>query len=311
MSHEIEGPGETVTREHVRWAYRLFLDREPESEDVLDLPAMDTSALRHAFLNSSEYQLTNSGVSTVGDKWVIVPTDLGFRIFVNLKELGICRPILIGAYETAAVQLFKSLVNPGDRVFDIGANIGFHTMWLSKLVGSTGRVLAFEPVRYIYDALVKSIAENGFQVRCMPFNCALSDIRGSGMIRHAPGTTNFGGAHLAFQQFDDGHAYDPIEIRTLPEFISDKRCSLIKIDVEGAEAKVLRGGAELLLRDRPAVFAELFNDQLRKVSDSNGTELISFMRGLGYRCFDTMEGKPGAELQRYDSPELLNVIFLA
>lgn len=46
----------------------------------------------------------------------------------------------MGAYETAAVQLFKSLVNPGDRVFDIGANIGFHTMWLSKLVGSTGQV---------------------------------------------------------------------------------------------------------------------------------------------------------------------------
>ena len=77
--------GDGLTREHVRWAYRLFLDREPESEDVLDLPAMDTSALRHAFPSSSEYQLTNSGVSTVGDKWVIVPTDLGFRIFVNPK----------------------------------------------------------------------------------------------------------------------------------------------------------------------------------------------------------------------------------
>jgi FkbM family methyltransferase len=310
MSRENERLGDGLTREHVRWAYRLFLDREPESEDVLDLPAMDTSALRHVFLSSSEYQLTNSGVSTVGDKWVIVPTDLGFRIFVNLKELGICRPILMGAYETAAVQLFKSLVNPGDRVFDIGANIGFHTMWLSKLVGAAGEVLAFEPVRYLYDALVKSISENQFDDRCQAINCAVSDASGTGLIRHAPETTNFGGAHLTRDRADDNHAYETIQLRTLSEFISDKRCSFIKIDTEGSEAKVLRGGGDLLRRDRPVVFAELFNEQLKKVSGATASQLIRDMAELGYRCFETDAGHPGSEIRSYDEPALINVVFL-
>jgi FkbM family methyltransferase len=303
-------PSNTITPQHVQWAYRLFLDREPENEQVLKRTANDTAALRREFLSSSEFQMKNTDLALSIDKWVIAPTKLGFRIFVALNELGVSRPILLDEYETPAVQLFQALIKPGERVLDIGANIGFHSMLLSTLVGATGEVLAFEPVKYLFDALVASIAENNFGDRCHAFNIAVSDYSGRGTIRYAPRTTNFGGGHLASSPSSDGHAYDTIEVVTLSSLLADRPCSFIKIDVEGAEAKVLQGGVELLRRDKPVVFVELFNDQLRKVSNSSGTEVISFMRDLGYRCFDSDTGAPGPEIREYDSTDLINVIFL-
>jgi FkbM family methyltransferase len=81
---------------------------------------------------------------------------------VALNELGVSRPILLDEYEPEAVALFKSLVKPGDRVIDVGANIGFHSLLFAQLVGPTGRVLSFEPVKYLYDGLIASVAENHF-----------------------------------------------------------------------------------------------------------------------------------------------------
>ena len=99
------------------------------------------------------------------DKSVIVTTKLGFRILVALNEVGVSRPILLDKYEPEAVALFKSLVKPGDRVIDVGANIGFHSLLSAQLVGPTGRVISFEPVKYLYDALITSVAENHFHDR--------------------------------------------------------------------------------------------------------------------------------------------------
>jgi FkbM family methyltransferase len=245
MSCECEDE-DANSRDRIRWAYRLFLDREPESEQAFERMATGTADLRREFLASSEFQAKNPDLSLSIDKWVIVPTAFGFRIFVALNEFGISRPILLDQYETSAVRLFQSMVKPGDRVIDVGANIGFHAMLFCQLVGPSGEVVAFEPVKYLYQALSSSIRENGFEPRCRAYNCAVADRPGLGTIRHALRTTNFGGGHLAATRADDDHSYDEVEIKVLDDFMSEKRCSLIKIDVEGAETKVLRGGVERL-----------------------------------------------------------------
>ena len=303
-------PRNSVTPEHIKWAYRLFLDREPENELLLHRSVPNTQTLRRQFLDSSEYQMKNAASALGIDKWVIVATKLGFRILVALNEVGVSRPILLDKYEPEAVALFKSLVKPGDRVIDVGANIGFHSLLFAQLVGPTGRVLSFEPVKYLYDALIASVAENHFHDRIEAYNCAISDRAGTSLIRHAVGTSNFGGAHLADVKRDDGHAYDEIETKTLSDFISDQRCNLIKIDAEGAEGRVLQGAVDLLKRDRPLLFVELFNEQLTKISGLTATALIKWMAMFDYRCLETTGGKPGRELAAYDAPEIMNVLFV-
>lgn len=306
MSNNRDG----VTVEHIRWAYRLFLDREPENDTALTRTAPDTKTLRKDFVQSAEFHLKNPQFGLSIDKWVIAETDLGFRIRIALNEFGVSRAILLGDYETPIVDVFRNFVKPNAKVIDVGANIGFFSLLLATLVGRGGQVLAFEPVKYLYDALEISIAENHFGERMQAHNCAISEQIGRAVIRHAPGTLNFGGAHLAEQIRDDDHAYDEVATRTLSEFLSDRRCEFVKIDAEGAEFRVLSGGLDLLRRDRPIVVVELFNEQLRRVSDSTATNLIKFMAQLGYRCFEIENGTAGQELTSYDAAEILNVLFL-
>ena len=61
------------------------------------------------------------------------------------SEVTVTREHVMDEYELPAVKLSQPIVKPDDGVFDVGANIGFHSMWLSTLVGVGGAVLAFEP----------------------------------------------------------------------------------------------------------------------------------------------------------------------
>lgn len=67
---------------------------------------------------------------------------------------------LIGGFEPATLALYRRLVSPGGYVLDVGANIGSHTLPLALLVGSTGKVLAFEPTRFAVEKLRANAALN-------------------------------------------------------------------------------------------------------------------------------------------------------
>ena len=66
-------------------------------------------------------------------------------------------------YEPHITSVFRSLVKQGDHVIDLGANIGYHTIELSKLVGDTGKVIAAEPLKEVF----LHLATNLFLNRCL------------------------------------------------------------------------------------------------------------------------------------------------
>ncbi len=297
--------------EAVRWAYRLFLDREPESEDVLLGRSTSTAALRSEFMASPEFNSRNSRLTLFHDDWVIKETKHGFRIFVYLNEIDISRNILIDQYETAEVSFVSETVKKGNRVIDIGANIGYYSMLFSAIVGPTGKVLSFEPIRHLFDKLSRSRSENAFESVCEIYNCALSDTTGVANMVYAPEAINFGGSHLTHgAEAPAQHAIASVELRKLDEFSRDGRVDFIKIDVEGAEPLVFSGGRELIARDMPIILCEVHNDQLKNVSSSSATDMIAAMTNLGYRCnLLTEAGAVGEEIAAYDHPEPTNVVF--
>ncbi len=299
-------------REATRWAFRLFLDREIDDEFTLNYYSEYAhSDLRTNFMASDEFSRNNDYITLMHSDWLIKETKYGFRLFVYLRDISISRAIILDRYEIPEVSFISKFLQPGQYAIDIGANIGFYSMLLSKLVGERGKVISFEPIPHLFKALTRSRDENRFAGICDIHNLALSDHDGEVSMVFAPKSTNFGGSYISGDKDAPAeHERTTVKTLKLDGFMSSRKVDFIKIDVEGAEFLALSGGLELIKRDMPVILCELHNVQLEKVSSTNATSLISLLTDLGYRCNLLQEdGTLGEAITQHDSASVVNVIF--
>lgn len=156
----------------------------------------------------------------------------------------------------------------------MGANIGATTVPLASHVGERGFVYAFEPQRVVFQTLCANVALQSFtQVECV--HAAVGERAGTILMPDLRYDleANFGGVELA--AFDSGRQVAQV---TLDAYADRGPFALIKIDVEGMEATVLRGGRQLIMAQRPLLYVE--NDRASK-----SQELIAELRALRYRLF--------------------------
>jgi len=155
-----------------------------------------------------------------GKRWIVGASDHG---------------CWLGSYEYEKQNIFIKTVEKGYVVYDIGAHVGFYTLLSSVLVGAKGRVIAFEPVQFNLEYLKRHVEINNCtNVEVLPY--AVSDI--SGFDRFSLSSSSSTG-HLC----ENGEI--EVQTVTVDEIICSKgipRPDVIKIDVEGAEYRVLRGG---------------------------------------------------------------------
>jgi len=154
--------------------------------------------------------------------------------------------------------LLKALLASGDVFVDIGANIGDWTLPAARLVGTKGKVLSFEPVPRMAEALRKSAWANRF-TQVQVFDCALSNRVGEADFSME--RENSGGSRLNEMEDGPGRSFSRLKVKvsTLDEMVDAADLSaiaLIKIDVEGFEADVLQGAVRTLDRFRPALHLE-------------------------------------------------------
>jgi FkbM family methyltransferase len=176
---------------------------------------------------------------------------------------------LYGEREEKEVEFVCSLVKPGDTVIDVGANIGLLTVPLKQAVGEKGRVLAFEPQPRMFELLRENIEQNDLAVEIFPLG--LGEVFGKAGLPHIDyeRPDNFGGVSLV--------PGSEVKIATLDSFNLDQ-CNLIKIDVEGMEADVLRGARGMIGRLHPLLYVE--NDRIDR-----SAALIELISGLGYEMY--------------------------
>src|SRR6185437_4387109 len=162
-------------------------------------------------------------------------------------------------------------IKPGDRVIDVGANIGQYTRKLSELVGPVGRVFAFEPVPETFEILAVNMASLPLQNVTL-FNAAASDRAaafGMSMPTDASGLPNIYQAAITAGKSDFAVFGFPLDAIT-PQV----RVSLIKIDAEGHEHSVLLGARGIIERDHPLLIVECPTEETR-----------ALLGGLGYWSF--------------------------
>ncbi len=221
------------------------------------------------YLNTEKYVLTT-------------PLTGNFLINVNTKNLIDASIVYTGDYEPEIKAVFKGIIKPGDTVLDIGANIGFHTLYFSELVGPVGHVLAFEPIPVNYNVLKKNLALNKVKnVSLQTF--ALGEINEELNIYIDPEPKNPG----AYNLFEKTNNNTSIISRVGDEILREldvNRVDFIKIDVEGYEQFVLKGLVQTISNYKPKIIYEY--DKNYQLRTKNHPKLIfEFLYELGYSFF--------------------------
>lgn len=179
-----------------------------------------------------------------------------------------------GYYDPTTISVFERFVRPNDWFIDVGANVGLVSLTAAKLVGSGGRVLAFEPNVVLVDRLRSSLVRNDIRnVEVIPV--ALGEENTSAHLatssQHGTGTLREGiGSEVTVRKGDD----------LLPQIPADIWV-FVKLDVEGYELRALRGMQSLLRRPKTGFYVEITGEWLNQLGGS-ADELISLLQAHGY-----------------------------
>jgi FkbM family methyltransferase len=189
-----------------------------------------------------------------------------------------------GDYEPELRLIFKKYVPTGGVVVEVGANIGWHLLLFSSLVGPAGHVHAFEPNDSVYTELKHNLLLND-RHNVTTWELALS---------HEAGTALFNGVAVNENGAGNGHLVGTEQSIGEPNFRSVKmetmdglglnleRLDLIKIDVEGAEYAVLAGAMATIGRFLPVVVYEHLED-FNERGLGRASEVMQRLTLLGYR----------------------------
>jgi FkbM family methyltransferase len=192
-------------------------------------------------------------------------------------------------FDPCVTETLHRLIDPGELVLDVGANVGYLTSLAAVRVGPEGRVLGFEPHPGVFALLEKNAARwrqaNGIGTVEL-HRMALSDHAGEGaLFAHQAFEANMGLATLADDEAPDGDGTTiTVTLGRLDDLVGDARVGVMKIDVEGHEAEVLKGAGELLAsgRVRDIVFEDQneYPSEATAILEQAGYELISLDNDL-------------------------------
>lgn len=187
-----------------------------------------------------------------------------------------------GEYSQIEANLLAQLLCPGDVVIEVGANIGALTVGLAQAVGPSGRVLALEPQRVVFQTLCANVALNS-RTWVDTVHAAAGLQSGRVMIAEPDYAKagNFGGVEVIAPGINHSSLAGKAEqvmLVTLDQVFNGDRLRLIKVDVEGMEQQVLEGASRLLTDLRPLLYVE--NDRL-----DQSAALIRTIQNFDYVCY--------------------------
>lgn len=193
-------------------------------------------------------------------------------------------------HEPEVIAAIVNLVKPGNLCVDAGANIGYHSLLMSKLVGDNGRVLAFEPDPNCFDKLKDNLELNGAG-NCSPVPIALweGNIKAADfyLVHKEDRENEFAIGYSSFCKYRNVDLTKiSVETVKLDDVVHSDMPAInfLKIDCEGAEEGILHGAEKLLRRGIDAIVCE-FNFSII----DNNKIIREYMASLGYDFFYLFE----------------------
>lgn len=209
-----------------------------------------------------------------------------YQFHVNISESLMAWQCAQGIYDAAKLHALNQTLQPGSCFVDVGASLGYFSLFAASLVGPRGQVLAVEPEPSNIGWLQASVEASDFD-RIRVIQGAASDLEGQATL-HLGKKSGWHTLTAGQRNRDAGEV--EVETFTLDKLTRDlDRVDAIKIDVEGHEHRVLAGALETLQRHKPIILLDL-HPQL----DADLGELERLLAQAGYQWYAMDE--PGSPL---------------
>lgn len=263
-------------------SFRQVLQFEPTHEDAIH--------------NLRELQSTTEGVSIRQHSGSITSSDPSLDACLQVKIIGgitVCVPssvkfmtpyILLEQEDwfEEEIHYVRKLLREGMKVIDIGANYGLYTLTMSKMIGSSGKIWAFEPTSLTAAFLRKSIQINGFKNITL-IQAGLSDKKGTAKI-----SLNINPElNAVTDEPASGGDFETIELLGLDECSNAyewDHIDFMKLDAEGQEHNIIMGGKHFLTSQSPLIMFEL------KDGENVNIKLVSDFLEIGYQPYYLVPG---------------------
>jgi len=207
----------------------------------------------------------------------------GARLLIRPNEVIGSNLWYYGIFDLMVAETISRLLDWAEIALDIGANIGQMTSLMRRRTGPQGAVISFEPHPELFSELKENVKISNGDARysqVMLHQLALSDHDGEALLDvGAQWLTNRGMSKIAAEKSASSSRKLKVEVKMLDQLIENKiQIGLCKIDVEGHELPVFKGGESLLRnrRIRDIVFEDF---------GIYPTDLQNFLLGHGYSLF--------------------------
>src|SRR5262245_61248493 len=215
----------------------------------------------------------------------------GALVHLNPDDPVVSGALTLGVYEKDEIAFFERAVEPEMVFVDVGANVGLYTALGMKRMRYPGRIICVEPDPVSASFLEETIRSNhvdGESPKVSFHQIALSDTRGDVLLHKNP--ENRGDNRI----YSDPLCTEAVQVRTdtldaLLESEGVAEINLIKIDVQGAEAKVVAGAKRVLRRSGDCVIVTEFWPYGLARSGSSPDAYLSALEGLGLELY-SLEG---------------------
>jgi FkbM family methyltransferase len=234
---------------------------------------------------------TNIKKIEIEDGSVVMTTrDKGLRIacVAHDHRLAPIETLNFYDYERAEALMMERLFSGCSTYFDIGANIGYHSLGIAASYRDA-KVYCFEPIPSTYQALCSNVKLNNIK-NIQTHNFGLSDKIGTFPFYLYPE----GSGNASTENLSDRDSVKVVdcELRTLDGFLEKNPVlvDFLKCDVEGAELFVFQGALKTLELHKPIVFTEILRKWSAKFHyDPNA--ILQLFSGLGYRAYTVEQSK--------------------
>jgi len=200
-----------------------------------------------------------------------------FKMQLDLSRVIDSNIYYTGVWEPDALATADRILKQGGTAVDIGAHIGYFSLWMAARVGKSGKVVAFEPTRWAHQRLCDNVGLNDMPQVTM-VHAGLSD---------APGVVQLTIENMYRLSGDNEAGSEDVELMTLDGYFAEHpvECiDFVKIDTDGFEHRIIDGAMNTLQRFRPPMLFEFGPAQIEE-HGGNAQAFLNVLTGLGYSFF--------------------------